>query len=225
MRPIKNTSLEQYSHTVADAWRWRPAAGPDTEAITAMALEYFGLETDQIFENDPIEYSRNVLLATVSQFYNPKKELLSVAVDNDSQRIIAYTWAMRGQYAPWSTEEMVAIRIAHVDLTLSHRTRITLIAQMLRMWETWADACDIRIICSSSVRGEQQAFLRLHEQAGYSVRGSVCYKRLRIAAFAVEDPMANIDQPITAQSTTYDASKYAEQSREHSVASQEFRVD
>jgi hypothetical protein len=186
MKTAKDTGLLRYAHTESDPWRWRAAAGPDTESITAMAQSHFGLETDQIFVNDPIEYSRNVLLATVNQFYNPKKELLSVAVHEQTGQIIAYTWAMRGQYAPWSSEEMVAVRIAHVNLKLSQRGRIHLLAQMIRMWEVWAKACDIRIICSTTMRGDQTAFMHLHRDAGYSVRGSIAYKRLSTATFAVD---------------------------------------
>jgi hypothetical protein len=186
MKTAKDSSLEKYAHTVADPWRWRPAAGPDTEAITAMAQSHFGLETDQIFANDPVEYSRNVLIATVNQFYNPKKELISVATHNETGQILAYTWAMRGQYAPWSSEEMVAVRIAHVNLKLSARARIVLLAQMIRMWEVWAKACDIRIICSTTMRSEQDAFMHLHASAGYSVRGSIAYKRMSTATFEVE---------------------------------------
>jgi hypothetical protein len=186
MKQAKDTSLERYAHTVADPWRWRPATGPDTEAITAMALSHFGLETDAIFVNDTIEYSRNVLIATVNQFYNPLKELISVATHNETGQILAYTWAMRGQYAPWSTEEMVAVRIAHVNLKLSQRGRIHLLAQMIRMWEVWAKACDIKIICSTTMRGDQTAFMHLHEDAGYSVRGSIAYKRLSTATFNVD---------------------------------------
>jgi hypothetical protein len=185
----KDTSLAQYAHTIADPWRWRPAAGPDTEAITDMAQSHFGLETDQIFTNEPIEYSRNVLLATVNQFYNPLKELISVATHTETGQLLAYTWAMRGQYAPWSTEEMVAVRIAHCNMRLSARGRIHLLAQMIRMWETWARACEIKIICSSTVRGDQTAFMHLHERAGYSVRGSIAYKRLSVATFAVDQPI------------------------------------
>jgi hypothetical protein len=186
MKTAKDTGLEKYAHTESDPWRWRPAAGPDTEEITAMAQSHFGLETDQIFENDPVEYSRNVLLATVNQFYNPRKELISVATHNETQQILAYTWAMRGQYAPWSSEEMVAVRIAHVNLKLSARARIVLLAQMIRMWETWAKACDIKIICSTTMRGDQAAFMHLHASAGYSVRGSIAYKRMSTATFVVD---------------------------------------
>jgi len=189
MKPAKDASLERYQHTESDPWRWRPAAGPDTEAITAMALEHFGLETDRIFDNDPIEYSRNVLLATVNQFYSPKRELISVAEHAETGQILAYTWAIRGQYSPWSTEEQACVRIAHVNMRISTRARIHLLAQMIRMWETWARACEIKIVCSTTVRGDQTAFMHLHADAGYSVRGSIAYKRLTTATFDVEQPI------------------------------------
>lgn len=202
MQQSKDTSLLRYAHCEEDPWRWRAAAGPDTEAITAMAQSHFGLETDQIFQNDPIEYSRNVLLATVNQFYNPKKELLSVAVHEETGQILAYTWAMRGQYAPWSSEEMVAIKIAHCNMRISNRARIHLLAQMIRMWEVWARACDIKIICSTTMRGDQRAFMHLHESAGYSVRGSIAYKRLNTATFAIDQP---IDPTTVTAHSTYTA--------------------
>jgi len=188
MKRVKTIDLERYAHTTHDPWRWAPAAGTDCQDITDMALVDFGRETDQIFTNDPIEYQRNIMLSTVNQFYNPKMELLSVARAQGTGTLLAYTWAKRSEYAPWSREEMVAVRMAHIDQQLSARHRITLCAQMIRMWEVWADACDIRIICSSTVRGEQATFLELHRQAGYSVRGSVAYKRLNTATFELDEP-------------------------------------
>jgi hypothetical protein len=102
--------------------------------------------------------------------------------------LLAYTWAVRGEYSPWSREEQVQVRMAHVDQHLSDRNRIFLCAQMIRMWETWAENIDVKIICSSTMRGEQDAFLELHRQAGFSVRGSIAYKRLQSATFEIDEP-------------------------------------
>lgn len=168
--------LEQYTHCTYDRWRWRQPTGADTQDIVDLALVCFGKETQEFFQNDPIEYGRNVMLATVNQFYNPITELLSVAYDGDM--LVAYTWVIRGQYAPWSREEMATVRMAHVRLDLSQRERITLLAQMLQMWEVWARAAKINIIFSSTIRESQDPFMRLHERAGYTVRGSCAYKRL-----------------------------------------------
>ena len=73
---------------------------------------------------------------------------------------------------------MVVVRMAHVDLSLPARTRIRLVKDMIGLWEQWALLCQVPIVCSSTVRGDQAAFLRIHAQAGYDVRGSYAYKRL-----------------------------------------------
>jgi hypothetical protein len=179
--------LERYAHTEVDTWRWGQASGADTNDIVDMALVDYGMETDNIFRNDTVEYARNVTMAIVNQFYNPKMELFSVAKDVGTGALLGYTWAIRGQYSPWSKEEMVGIKIAHVNQNCTVKQRIFMCAQMIRMWEIWARACEINIICSSTVRTEQTAFLNLHRQAGYDIRGSICYKRLNQLKFAVEE--------------------------------------
>jgi len=188
MKRTKTLDLERYAHTTADPWRWQPAAGTDCQDITDMALVDFGSETDGIFENDPLEYQRNIMRATVNQFYNPKMELLSVARNPTTRALLAYTWAVRGEYSPWSREEQIQVRVAHVDQQLTDRNRVFLCAQMIRMWETWAEACDVRIICSSTMRHDQTAFLELHRAAGFSLRGSIAYKRIQTATFEIDEP-------------------------------------
>jgi hypothetical protein len=171
-----NSGLAAYTHTRADRWRWRAPTGADTQDIVDLALVCFGSETEDFFRNDPIEYGRNIMLATVNQFYNPLCELLMTAYDGDM--LVGYTWARRGETAAWSREEMVTIKMAHVRLDLSDRERITLLAQMIQMWELWAKACKIDVIFSSTIRESQDPFLRLHERGGYTVRGSCAYLRL-----------------------------------------------
>ena len=193
MRTARPRDLADYAHTAEDPWRWAPAAGTDAQDITDMALVDFGRETDGVFRNDPMEYQRNIMQATINQFYNPRLELLSVARNHTTGALLAYTWASRGERAPWSPEEMVSIRIAHVDQQISARHRVALCAQMITMWEVWADACKVPIIFSSTVRGEQAAFLELHRRAGYSVRGSVAYKRLSVKNFELDEPVVILD--------------------------------
>lgn len=158
-------------------YTWRAAAGTDVTSIVAMAEQHFQQEIDRIFTPDPHAYARNVTLAVVNQFYNPLKELFSVAYDAEG-RLLAYTWASRGERAPWSDDEMAVIRMAHVDLAISPRQRVRLVKDMLGLWETWAHYCGVAILCSTTMRREQDSFLRLHQQAGFDVRGSFAYKRL-----------------------------------------------
>jgi hypothetical protein len=189
MKQVKSSDLEQYSHTTADSWRWRPAAGSDVDALVRLSDAQIRHEVDGIYTIDLVELGRTMLLSIVNQFYNPKKELFSVACDVESGEIIAYTWADRGHYVPWSSEESIIIRLCQLAPHVSDRKKIFLLAQQLRMWEVWADACGVKIICSTTLREKQGAFLRLHEQAGYDIRGSAAYKRLMTATFQVDMPI------------------------------------
>lgn len=158
-------------------YTWRPAVGTDVVNIVNMAEQHFQIEIDSIFVPEPAVYSHNITLAIVNQFYNPLSNLISVAV-NDENQLLAYTWACRGERAPWSDNEMIVIRMAHLDLQLSTKLRIQLIKDMLVMWEKFASYCQVPIICSTTMRKDQSAFLRLHEKHGYDVRGSYALKRI-----------------------------------------------
>jgi hypothetical protein len=156
---------------------WRPATGNDVSNIVKMAEDHFQQEIDLIFTPDPVAYSRNITLAVVNQFYLPTTELLSVAL-SDSGQLLAYTWARANERAAWSDDRMVVIRMAHVALDLSARTRIELITDMMQLWENFARYSQTPIICSTTMRNDQNTFLKLHKRQGYDVRGSYAYKRL-----------------------------------------------
>ncbi len=160
---------------------WRPATGNDVAAIVKMAQDHFQQEIDLIFTPDPVAYSRNITLAVVNQFYLPTTELLSVA-NSDSGQLLAYTWARANERAAWSDDRMVVIRMAHVALDLSARTRIELVTDMMQLWENFAKFSQTPIICSTTMRNDQSTFLKLHKRQGYDVRGSYAYKRLNLEA-------------------------------------------
>lgn len=158
-------------------YTWTTAQGPDINDIVGMAESHFQTEIDNIFQPQPIVYSRHITFAVVNQYYNPRAELLKVARDKDN-KLIAYTWAKSSDYAAWSDNEMVSVRMAHVDLTLSSRDRIRLIQDMMSLWEGWARIIGVDIVCSTTMRHDQTAFLKLHSRNGYDVRGSYAYKKL-----------------------------------------------
>lgn len=160
------------------AYTWFAAAGTDVPDIVQLALDDFSCEIDSFCAPDTIAYGRNVSLAVVNQFFNPGTELIQVARDNDTNQLLGYVWVMRGQRSPWSDEEMATVRIVHVALQLPVRTRMKLVNDMLLLWEAWASQYSIPIVCSTTMRKDTQAFLRLHERHGYDVRGSFAYKRL-----------------------------------------------
>ena len=158
-------------------YTWRPANGHDVPHIVKMAQDHFETEIDTIFTPDPVAYSRNITLAIVNQFYGPTTELVSVATDQNNN-IVAYTWAKTGERSPWSDDEMVIIKMAHLSLHLSTRERVELVKDMLELWSAFATLAQVSIICSTTMRKDQQAFLKLHERHGYDVRGSYAYKKL-----------------------------------------------
>lgn len=73
---------------------------------------------------------------------------------------------------------MIVIRMAHVDLALSTRDRLRIITDMMHIWEQFAVSTNTPIICSTTMRKDQDAFLKLHARNGYDVRGSYAYKRI-----------------------------------------------
>ena len=77
---------------------------------------------------------------------------------------------------------MIVIRMAHVALDLSPRIRIGLVTDMMTLWENFAKYSQTPIICSTTMRNDQQSFLKLHKRNGYDVRGSYAYKRLNLEA-------------------------------------------
>ena len=158
-------------------YTWRPANGHDVQSIVQMAIDHFQTEIDAIFTPDPVAYSRNITLAIVNQFYGPTTELLSVATDSNNT-IVAYTWAKTNERSPWSDDEMVIIKMAHLSLSLPPRERINLVKDMLALWEAFAALAQVSIICSTTMRKDQSTFLKLHERHGYDVRGSYAYKKL-----------------------------------------------
>jgi hypothetical protein len=70
--------------------------------------------------------------------------------------------------------------MAHVDLNLSSKLRVKLVIDMFTIWENFAKFAQVPIICSTTMRKDQAAFLKLHERHGFEVRGSYCYKKINL---------------------------------------------
>ena len=158
-------------------FNWYPCTGLDVDSVVKMAQDHFETEIDLIFTPDPIAYARNLTLAVVNQHYLPMTELLSVCKD-DSGKLLAYTWATSNQRAMWSDDNMVVVKMAHVDLTLPVKQRIQIVNSMFKLWESFAILANNPIVCSTTMRKDQEGFLKLHARNGYDVRGSYAYKKL-----------------------------------------------
>lgn len=170
--------LGQYLPKPTDTWTWRCARLEDVDSICELVIGHFKREVDSVFQTDEPRFRKNLSQGIIEQTYDPLQQQIIVGIDKSTDCLLAWAWIVRGVYTVYSSDEIADARFAHVDLTLSKRKRITLLAQILQQWELWARCGMVPIISSSTVRQNQLAFLRLHEQAGYSIRGSITYKRL-----------------------------------------------
>lgn len=159
-------------------WTWEPAAGPDVPAIKDIAESMFQNEIDGIWVADPIAYMRNITQAIVNQYYSPGSELILVARNCATAAIVGYVWVKRNNRSPWSDQEQAVVQMVHVDLSLGLRARIQLITEMIHNWEAWCIQYNIPIVCSTTMRDDQQGFLKIHQRCGYVIRGSYAYKKL-----------------------------------------------
>jgi hypothetical protein len=157
-------------------YTWSKAQGTDVSDIVSITQQQVEHEANTIWRTDPHVFAYNVAMTVVTQMYNPWGALLMVGKD-DVGKIIAYFWAMRGEHTVWSSDEMVTIRLVHVDQGLPVKDRIRLIQDMIALWEVWAIEIKAPVICSSTVRNDQAGFLHIHERQGYVIRGSTAYKR------------------------------------------------
>jgi hypothetical protein len=173
-----NTLLNKLQPSLNDAWRWDYAQYTDIEDIFNMAQQHFEREMDEIFTINYDAYRYALDMSTSHQRHNLTIEQLLVCRDKTTGDLKAYSWIGRGHRTPYSNDEMAEARMAHVDLALSSRQRIHILAQMIYYWETWARALNIPVLVSSSIREDQSAFLRLHEKLGFTVRGGISYKRI-----------------------------------------------
>jgi hypothetical protein len=175
---IEMIGLEQYLPSERDAWTWRLARLSDVPTIVAMAQQHFQLEMEQIIRPDPALFARNIGIAVITQMHSATQEQVLVARDRTQDELVAWSWISRGSYTTYSRDEMAEARFVHCDMTQSVRARLTQTAQVLQQWYLWCMTAGVPVLVSSSIRADQVAFMRLHEAAGFSVRGSIAYIRV-----------------------------------------------
>ena len=159
---------DKYLPSDRDTWIWSLArTEDDVSDIVAMAKGFYEMEVNDIFKTDPAIMRHHVDLAVTEQRYKLNKLQIAIARDRETGKLLSYHWIERGHYTVYAPEEMADARFAHVDLALPERTRITLCAQIIQQWILWCNIHQIPVLISSSIRSEQDAFLRLHERFGF----------------------------------------------------------
>jgi hypothetical protein len=156
-------------------YTWAYANINDATELMSLNLKV-QYEVDTLFNFDPNVLAHHLVTGLVNQNYKRAADLIVLV--RDERGIIAYTWARAGERSIWSDDEILLVRMAHVDPALSTRERVMLIKDMLEIWEGFAKMRQIPVIASTTLRQEQTAFLKLHTNAGYTLRGSQAYKRV-----------------------------------------------
>ena len=168
--------MNKYSYSHRDPWIWDRARHLDIPAICRLMRQNYEHEVTGIFTPDETLMSYNLSHAIIDTIYDARKDLISVARQGDT--LVAWSWLGLGNYMRYSSEEIAGAEFIHVDLALSARQRLRLIAQTLEMWEAYCILHKIPVLSSSSIRNDHVAFMRLHEKMGFTVHGATSYKRI-----------------------------------------------
>jgi len=148
----------------------------DAVDIVWMADTFFGEEADGILKRDKAVFTKNVTIAATVQLFDKYREFLAVCRTPD-ERLLGFCWFDRGGYTTYASEEISNAKFHHVDLTLPAKTRVKLIHQMIDQHILWANVCGIPVICSTSIRADNEGFMKIHKQRGFTVNGSYAWIR------------------------------------------------
>lgn len=171
-------ALEKYSPSERDTWTWYLASLEDVQDIVKLASGNFQHEIEGYMTVDLPLFARNLALAVVKQMYNKFDEQLLIARNKTDNSLMGWAWSGRGSYTTYSRDEMAEGKFVHMDLTLPSRVRVTMLAQVLQLWYNWALGCGCPVLVSTTIRSDQKAFLHLHQQAGFELKGSIGYMRI-----------------------------------------------
>jgi hypothetical protein len=155
----------------------------DVEDIVELADTQYGAEADGIVKRDRGVFRKNVTLAATYQLFDRAREFLAVcrALTPKGEivvdELLGFCWFDRGGYTTYSNEEISNAKFHHLRLDLPAKTRVRLVNEMIDQHILWAHTYGIPVVCSTSVRVEHDAFMRIHAKRGFKVTGSYAWIR------------------------------------------------
>jgi hypothetical protein len=159
------------------AHKWEQATIGDIDQIVGLIEQDYQHEIDKFFTYNASRIRYHLYRAILDQMFQLNTE--SVLVTRRGDRIIAWSWLTRGKHTVYANEEMAVAEFVHVDLTLSVRERVEIVREVINNWIDFCWWHSIPVLCSTTIRQEQTAFMRIHEQMGFVVRGSIAYRRIK----------------------------------------------
>ena len=159
-------------------WEWS-LADPldDVKDITDLANDHFRDGMEGVLEIDYPRMIECVTMAAVQQRFNKGIELLIVARDVRDGSLMAYGWFDRNGFTTYSYDEISNQKFIHIRKDLSSRVKVILTYQLLQQHLGWAASQGIPVVCSTSILEDNSAFMKIHKDLGYTVRGSYAYRR------------------------------------------------
>ena len=154
----------------------------DIDDIVSLADTQYGPETEGILDKSPATLRKHATITATVQLFDRSKEFLAVCRTVDDPdfpdgKLLGFCWFDRGGYATYSNDEISNSKFHFVDLTLPPRLRITLINEMIDQHLLWAGNNGIPVVCSTSIRMDHKAFVKIHEKRGFTVNGSYAWIR------------------------------------------------
>ncbi|HET8687326.1 MAG TPA: hypothetical protein VFM18_11780 [Methanosarcina sp.] len=173
--------MENYTYSPLDRWVWSKATSQDVPEIVDLSYTHYKDEFENIiFKSNMTKMHYHLHQACLDQIYGLGNNLILIARNKDTNKLMAWNWIQTGKKTIYSDDEMAIAEFIHVDLTLPKRDKIALVHQSLEQWIVWCTANRIPVICSTSIRPVQSGFMKIHERLGFFVRGSYAYKRIEL---------------------------------------------
>ena len=148
----------------------------DVDDVIEIGQRHLWAEDYTALTTDPEVFRKCITMTATMQLFDKSKEFLAIC-RNDKGEALGYCWFDRFGYTTYSTEEISNAKFHHVDLTLPVITRVKLINQMIDQHILWAAKYNIPVICSTSIRGEYDGFMKIHKKRGFTVNGSYAWGR------------------------------------------------
>jgi hypothetical protein len=170
--------MDKYAISPTDPWTWQLARHEDVEDILDLVHQNYEHEIDQILIPSRPRMCYHLHKSILQQTFETYQTLISVARSKTTDKLVAWSWLERGKYTVYAYEEMATAEFIHVDLNLGTKSKVKLVGQVLEQWIKFCEKTGIPVLTSSSIRSDQTAFMRLHEQYGFVVRGSIAYRKI-----------------------------------------------
>ena len=158
----------------------------DVEEMVELSDSVYGHEADGILKRDRGVFRHRLTVACTEQLFNKGREFIAVCrndpdcyeeIGASMMPLLGFCWFDRGGYATYSNDEISNAKFHHVRLDLSPRKRVLIINEMIDQHILWAHTWGIPVVCSTSIRTDNEAFMKIHRKRGFTVNGSYAWIR------------------------------------------------